>query len=69
MIEMQWLLELEWQLAVKQNDKEQRRTEADNGLFQIFTYCGSSRGYENPKVLIHDIHHHILSPEESAVLS
>ena len=69
MIEMQRLLELEWQMAVKQNDKECIRTAADNCLFHIFTYCESLRGYETPNVLPHDLRHHILSPDESAVLS
>ena len=48
MIEMQRLLELDWQLAVKQNDKGSIRTAAENGSFHIFTYCGSLRGYETP---------------------
>ena len=64
MIEMQHLLELEWHLEVKQNDKELIRTAAENGLFHIFTYCGSFRGYETLKVLLHDLHNHMLSPKE-----
>ena len=35
MIEIQRLLELEWQLAVQQNYKERIITVAENGLFQI----------------------------------
>ena len=66
---MQRLLELEWNLAVKQNDKRHIITVADNGSFHIFTYCGILRGYETPRVLLHDLHHHILSPEESAILA
>ena len=61
MIKMQQLLELEWQMEVKQDDKESIRTAADNGLFHIFTYCGILKGYETPKVILHDIHRHILS--------
>ena len=41
----------------------------DNGLFHILTYCGSLRGYKTPKVLLHNLCHHILSPEELAVLA
>ena len=67
-LEIQPLLEFEWQLTVKQNNKERIRTTAENALFQIFTHCGSLRGYETPKVLLHYICHHILSLEESAVL-
>ena len=59
MIEIQQLLELEWQLAVKQKTKELIRTLAKNGSFQNFTYCGILRGYKTPKVLLHDLHHHI----------
>ena len=40
MIEMQRLLELEWKLTGKQNNKERIRTAADNGSFHIFTYWG-----------------------------
>ena len=36
--------------------------------FTFLTYCGSLRGSKNPKVILHDIYHHILSPEESEVL-
>ena len=66
---MQWLFGLEWQLAVKQNYKEHIRTVAENGFFHMFTCCDSLRGYETPKFLLHDLHHHILSPEESVVLA
>ena len=59
MIKMKRLLELERQLEVKKNDKEHIRTAADNISLQNFTYCGSLRGYETPKVLPHNIHHHI----------
>ena len=68
MIEMQRSLGLEWYLSVKQNDRERIRTAAKNGLFHIFTYCGSLRGYETPKVLLHDLRHQISYLEESAVL-
>ena len=68
-IEIQQLSELECQLAVKQNNKERIRTASDNSLFQFFTYCGSLRGYEIPKVLLHHLRHQILSPEESVVLA
>ena len=54
---------------MKQNYKERIRTADENSLFHIFTYCGSLRKYETPKVLLHDIHHQILSLEESAVLA
>ena len=67
MIEIQRLLELQWQLEVKQKDKERIITAAENGSFHIFTYCGSFRGYKTTKVLLHDIHHHILYLEESVV--
>ena len=69
MIEMQQLLELGWNLAVKQSNKEHIRTAAENGLFHNFTYCGSLRIYDSPKVLLRDLSHHIFSPEESVVLS
>ena len=39
-IEMQKLFELEWQLAVKQNNKELIRTAVDNGLFHISLIVG-----------------------------
>ena len=65
---MQRLLVLVWQLSVKQNDRESIITAAENGSFHIFNYCGSLRGYETPKVLLHYLHHHILFLEESAVL-
>ena len=64
---MKRLLELERQLEVKKNDKECTRTATKNGLFHIFTHAGSFRGYGTSKVLLYDIHNHILSPEESAV--
>ena len=44
-------------------------TAAENGLFHIFTYCGILRRYETPEVILHDLRHHILSLEESAVLA
>ena len=66
---MQRLLELGCQLAVKQKDKERIKKAAENDSFHIFTYCGSLRGYETPKVLLHDLCHHILSPEESLVFA
>ena len=53
---------------MKQKDKERIITAAENGSFHIFTYCGSLRGYKTTKVLLHDIHHHILYLEESVVL-
>ena len=56
-------------MAVKQNDKERNITAAENGSFLIFTYCGILIGYKTPKVIRHDIHHHILSLEGSAVLT
>ena len=43
MIEMQRLLELEWQQAVMQNNKRRIITVAGNGLFRFFTYCGILR--------------------------
>ena len=54
---------------MKQKNKERIKTVAENGLFHIFTDGGSLRGYEPPKVLLHDLHHRIVYPEESAVLS
>ena len=56
-------------MTVKQNYKERIRTAAENDLFYIFTYFGSLRGYETPKVLLHDLRHHILSPEQLEVLA
>ena len=32
----------------KKKNKERIRTTAENGSFNIFTYCGSLRGYETP---------------------
>ena len=43
MIEIQRLLELEWNLTVKQNKKEDIRTAAENGSFRIFPCCGILR--------------------------
>ena len=69
MIKMQRLLELEWHMEVKQNNKECIRTSVVNVSIQIFTYCGSLRGYETPKFLLYDINHQISSPEESAMFA
>ena len=63
MIKMKRLLELVWQMEVKQNNKELIRTTDKNDSFHIFNYCGSFRGYKNPKILLHDLHRQILSPE------
>ena len=57
MIEMQRLLELECQMAVKQNNNERIRTAAENDLYHIFTYCGILIGYETPRVILHDLHY------------
>jgi hypothetical protein len=67
MIELQKRLELEWQAATARNDKECIRKATENGSFHVFTFCGSLRGFETPKLLIHDLRQHTLSPEESAV--
>ena len=61
MIKMQRLLELEWQISVKQNYKECNRTAAENGSSKKFAYNGSLIEYETPQVILYDIHHQILS--------
>jgi hypothetical protein len=67
MIELQRRFELEWQAATARNDKERIRRATGNGSFHVFTFCGSLRGFKNPKLLIHDLRQQTLSPEESAV--
>ena len=62
MIEIQRLLELEWQMEVNKNDKGHIRTAAENGSFHFFNYCGILGGYETPKVPLCNLHHQILSP-------
>jgi hypothetical protein len=59
-------LELEWQAALKRNDNERITKAAGNGSIHVFTYCGSLRGFETPKILLCDLHHQTLSSEESA---
>jgi hypothetical protein len=65
-VELQRRLELEWQADLKRNDKERISKAADNGSFHVFTHCGSLRGFETPKLLLRDLHHQTLSPEEYA---
>jgi hypothetical protein len=48
MIELQKRLELEWQAATARHDKERIRRATENGLFHVFTFCGSLRGFETP---------------------
>jgi hypothetical protein len=65
MVEIQRRLELEWQLATGLMNKDRVRAAAEHGSFHVLTYCGSLRGFETPKVVLHDLIHQTLSPEEA----
>jgi hypothetical protein len=49
MVEFQKRLEAKWQEAVIKNDIGLTRETAEDGVFFLFTSCGSLRGYETPK--------------------
>jgi hypothetical protein len=71
MIELQSRLEARWLEVNEENDWQEKRKAADNGVFFIWTYCGSLRGFETPKVLLHDLRQQIVNPEraKSMILS
>jgi hypothetical protein len=55
MIELQSRLEVRWLEVNKENDWQEKRKAAENDAFFVWTYCGSLRGFETPKVLLHDL--------------
>jgi hypothetical protein len=55
MIELQSRLEARWLEVNKENDWQEKRKTAENGGFFVLTYWGSLRGFETPKVLLHDL--------------
>jgi hypothetical protein len=65
MVEIKRRLELEWQLATRLMNKDRERAAAEHGSFHVLTYCGSFRGFETPNVVLHDLIHQTLSPEEA----
>jgi hypothetical protein len=50
MVEFQKRLEAKWQDAVIKNYMGLTRETAEDGAFFLFTYGGSLRGYETPKI-------------------
>jgi hypothetical protein len=62
MVEFQKRLEAKWQEAVIKNDTGLTRETVEDGAFFLFTYCGSLRGYENPKNILQDLHRQIIPP-------
>jgi hypothetical protein len=63
MLELQKRLEAKWQEAVIKNDIGLMRDTAEDVAFFLFTYCGSLRGYETPKVILQDLRRQIIPPE------
>jgi hypothetical protein len=63
MVEFQKRLEAKWQEAVIKNDIGLMRETSEDGAFFLFTYCGSLRGYETPKINPQDLRRQIIPPE------
>jgi hypothetical protein len=59
MIELQSRLEARWLEENEENDWQEKRKAAENGAFFVWTYCGSLRGFETPKLLLHDLRQQI----------
>jgi hypothetical protein len=67
MIELQSRLEARWLEVNEENNWQEKRKAAENGAFFVWTYCGSLRGFETPKVLLHDLRQQIVSPRGQRV--
>jgi hypothetical protein len=65
MIELQSILEVRWVEVNDENDWQEKRKAAENGVFFVWTYCGSLRGFETPNVLLHDLRQQIVNPERA----
>jgi hypothetical protein len=65
MIELQSRLEGRWLEVNEENDWQEKRKLAENGAFFVWTYCGSLRVFETPKVLLHDFRQQIVNPERA----
>ena len=48
-----------------ENDWQGNRKVADKCPFFVWNYCGSLRGFEILKILLHDLRQHIVHPEMS----
>jgi hypothetical protein len=49
----------------KENYWQEKRKSAENGAFFVWNYCGSLRGFETPKILLHVLRQQIVYPERA----
>jgi hypothetical protein len=62
MLSMQSMLENEWLAAEAAGDEAAKLDIAEHAAFFLFLYCGSLRGFEGPKVVLHDLRRQIVAP-------
>ena len=65
MIQLQRLCEKEWGQAEASGDLKLLRSAAENGAFLVFTFCGSMRGFETPKVVLDRLEKQMLTPQQA----
>jgi hypothetical protein len=67
MLALQALFEEEYSVAVEDENLEERRAVCEIAVFVLLGYCGSLRGFELPKIVLHEIRRMVLLEEEHGV--
>jgi hypothetical protein len=65
MVEMQARLEAKLNRMASSTDPQDLRHSAEKRSFFELMYCGSMRGFETPKVLLHDLRKQMVTPDEA----
>jgi hypothetical protein len=68
MLATQAMLEAEWATAEAAGDDSTLLDTAEHAAFFLFLYCASLRGFEGPKVVLHDLRRQIVAPGEPAAV-
>jgi hypothetical protein len=63
---MQEMLEREWEAAEAASDHVAKLNTAEHAAFFLCLYCGSLRGFEGPKVVLHKLRRQIVTPGSPA---
>jgi hypothetical protein len=58
----QEMLEREWEAANAVSDQQAMLNIAEHAAFFLCLYCGSLRGFEGPKVVLHELRRQIVAP-------
>jgi hypothetical protein len=65
---IQEMLESEWGAALALSDRPTMLNIAEHAAFYLVLYCGSLRGFEGPKVVLHELRRQIVAPGTPAAV-